>query len=331
MNRILGLTLLFSVVASAQEEPPTDVAAPARPALPAPGSPQARGMLEQAIAKMQAYGRGAFTTTQSEDNPMFRGAGGPFGVMGTTKVEGGWLRHMVWAKWSGREYIAANGRMLALVEEEWQLRKDKLEGGLARPFTLDPDYLFTVLDRLPANARNVVHVESGKLRGRGVVILTLHLEDDEAVDFADTGAVPAAESGFGVAQLVGGLPGAIELPRPELETYLAFFIDAESGDLVRLATKTYSSEGMGFAGGGVQVLFQAGFGGDDEEEEEAEGEEAAEEEDVEDGPVEWRRGFPRIKPGKNQSVTDCRIDFDELGLATPPSLDQELKQLLRLR
>ena len=283
-------------------------------------------MVDQAIAKMQAYGRGAFTTNASEDNAMFRDAGVPFNGMAASKVEGGWLRHMVWAKSSGSEYIVANGRMLALVEEEWRLRKDRLEGGQVRPFTLDPDYLLTVLDRLPDTARNVVHVESGKLRGQKVAILTLHLEDDEAVDFADTGAVPASESGFGVAQIVGGLPGGMELPRPDLETYLAFFIDTESGDLVRLATKTYVTEGMGFGGGGVQVVFQGVFGGNDEEEEEEE-----EEEGAEDGPVEWRRGFPRIKPGKNQSVTEYRIDFDELGLAKPPSLDQEFKQLLRLR
>ena len=329
MNRILGLTLLFSVVASAQEEPPTDVAAAARPALPAAGSAQARGMVEQAIAKMQAYGRGTFTTTEAEDNAMFRDAGAPFNGMGAIKVEGGWLQHMVWAKWEGREYIAANGRMLALAEEEWRLRKDKLAGGEGRPFTLDPDYLFTVLDRLPDKAHNVVHVEPGKVRGRRVAILTLHLEDDEALEFAHTDATAGSASGFVFNGFLGGLPGGIELPRPDLETYLAFFIDTESGDLVRLATRTYVTEGTGFGGGGIQVDAQGAFGGNNEED--GEGEEAEDEAEAEDGPVEWRRGFPHIKPGKNQSTTTFRIDFDKLGLATPPALDQELKRLLRLR
>ena len=119
-------------------------------------------------------------------------------------------------------------------------------------------------------------------------------------------------------------PGlGLEPPRPDYETYLAFFVDQESGDLLRFAVKSYQTDEMM---GQVAVQIAGGGGGfleevaDDEDEEEAD-----------DGPVKWKRGFPRIKPAKDQSVLTYRLDFKQLGLVEPPSLSDEHKALLRTR
>ena len=62
-----------------------------------------------------------------------------------------------------------------------------------------------------------------------------------------------------------------------------------------------------------------------------------EEEEVEEEKVEgsaeakWKRGLPRIKPAKDQSVMTFRADFKKLGLAEAPELDDKSKQLLRIR
>ena len=74
------------------------------------------------------------------------------------------------------------------------------------------------------------------------------------------------------------------------------------------------------------VAIQIGAGGAEVEVEEEE-----EDEDADQGPVQWKRGFPRIKPKKDQSVLTYRVDFKGLGLAEPPSLTDAQKALLRTR
>ncbi|MGK0303380.1 MAG: hypothetical protein ACI89X_004273, partial [Planctomycetota bacterium] len=51
----------------------------------------------------------------------------------------------------------------------------------------------------------------------------------------------------------------------------------------------------------------------------------------EGGPVKWKRGLPRIKPAKDQSVMTFRADFKQLGLAEAPKLDERSKALLHVR
>jgi hypothetical protein len=128
----------------------------------------------------------------------------------------------------------------------------------------------------------------------------------------------------------------MEPPRPELETYIVFYVDTESGDLTRVSIKSYSTDEMM---GNIQIGRAAGggFGGQEELEEEELEEEELEEEEVEEevvdesGEVKWKRGLPRIKPAKDQSVMTFRADFKKLGLAEAPELDDKSKQLLRIR
>ena|GEM_PF-6506381 len=294
------------------------------PALPAANTDRAMALVDTALDKLIAYGRGRFSSTEASDDAMLRNAGIPFGP-DDTSIEGGWHRSLVWADADGRDYVRAGGRMLAKVEGGWRLRRSKLAGGVEAPFTLDPNFFITVFKRLPKSARVVAHVEAGKLKGKQCTILTCKLAGDDALEFADSGAIPSGSGGLGGMIVMGGLGGmGLEPPRPELDIYVAFFIDQQSGDLVRLASKTYQrDEMMG------NVAIQIGFGGGDLEEEEEEEEEEAD--DDADGPIEWRRGFPRVKPKKDQSVLTYRVDFKDLGLADPPALSDELKALLRVR
>lgn len=313
--RSLFLTALTSAVLSAQ-----DPAAPAVPALPVPAaaSAEAARMVDQAIAKMVAFGRGAFTTTESQDSAMLRGAGAPFGG-GDTEVKGGWHREVVWGEHDGQDYVQANGRMLAKVGDGWKLRASKLGSGRPAPFTLDPALLFAMLQELPASARAVVHAEAGEIAGKPVAILSMELDGEVATEFLDTGVLPAANGGgFVMFGGVGGMP----MPQADHTVYLAFSVDA-SGDVLRFAAKVYEKNGM-FGGMAVAIAVN-GQGVVEEAEEEKE-----EDEEKPSGPVEWKQGFPKRKPAKDESVMTFRADFSKLGRAEPPQLGDKEKALLRL-
>lgn len=322
MHRLIASLVLASSLLYAQD-PSAPVTAPPAPALPAANSAEALHLVDTALDKLAAYGRGRFATTEAQDEAMLRDAGLPIGAQ-ETEVDGGWHRDMVWADADGREYIRANGRMLAKVDGAWRLRRDKLAGGVPAPFTFDPQFFLTVLKQMPARARPVVHVEAGKLRGKACAILSCKLTGDDALELADAGAVPGGGGGFGGVVIMGALGGmGMEPPRPELETYLVFFVDPASGDLLRFAAKTYQTDKM-MGGMAIQI---GGIGGAFAKEEEEDEEEAQDE----GGPVTWKRGFPRIKPKKDQSVLSYRVDFKDLGLAKAPELSGEHKALLRTR
>lgn len=321
MLRTLSSFVVFSALAFAQ-----DAAAPAEPqapVLPKAESDEALAMVDKALDKTLAYARGTFTTVEGQDSAMFRNAGLPIGPQ-ETEISGGWDRSMIWAESDGRDYVMANGRMLAKVDGGWRLRRGKLAGGVQAPFTLDPDYMIQAIKQLPKKARTVVHVEPGKLRGKAMALLTIKIDGDDALEFSDCGAVPDVSGGLGGVMMLGGLGGAMEPPRPELETYLVFYVDQESGDLARVAVKTYSTDEMM---GQIQIAAGGGgFGGEEEELVEEE-----EEDEGQQGPVKWKRGLPRIKPAKDQSVMNFRADFRKLGMAEAPKLDERAKALLHVR
>lgn len=314
----LATTFLFAQEPAAPAAPAT----PPAPALPEAGSPAATALLDKAIGKMKAYGRGAFTTTEANDSAMLRGVGLPFGNE-DTEVAGGWHHHLVWADNDGKEFMRANGRMLAKVDGAWKLRGKKLAGGRPAPFTLDPDLLFTVLGDLPAAARKVVHVEAGEVAGKKVAILSLALEEDVAREFADSGAVPAGGGGAGGLLMIGG-PGGMDPPENDYVCYVALCIDPDSGDLLRLSSKVYEQNEMM---GNVQIQVAGGAGGDEEEDDKDDEEEAA----AAGQPLKWKKGLPVKKPAKDESVTTFRVDFKKLGLAEPPALDDRAKALLRMQ
>ena len=317
MLRILSASVVCSVLALAQDAAPV---AEQGPVLPEANSAEARAFVTKALDKISAYARGNFTTLESQDGAMFRNAGLPMGAQ-EVEVSGGWGRNLIWAESDGRDYVMANGRMLAKVGNDWRMRRGKLAGGIAAPFTLDPDYLVAALKQLPKASSSVVHVEAGKLRGKAMVLLTLKLDNEAALEFSDCGAVPDVNGGLGGIVMIGGMGMGMETPRPELETYVVCYVNSESGDLARVTVKTYSTEEMM---GQIQIGGAGGGFGRDEEDEE-------EEEEDQGGPVKWKRGLPRIKPAKDQSVMTFRADFKKLGLAEAPKLEDRLKALLRVR
>lgn len=291
-------------------------AAPAAAALPAAGSPEATALVDKAIAKLQAYGRGAFATRESTDSAMLRGQGLPFGGE-DTEVRGGWQRGMVWGESDDKHYVRANGRMVTKIDGKWQLRGKNLEGGKPAPFTLDPELLLTVLADAPAAARKVASVEAGEVGGKKVAMLSLALEGEAAREFVESGAVPGG-SGGGFLMLGG--PG-MEAPEIEYVVYVALSVDPDSGDLLRFATKVYETNPMM---GHVQIQVAGGAGGGDDDGEDDKVEPA-------DAPLKWKKGLPTKKPSKEQSVTTFRADFQKLGMADAPALDDRAKALLRMQ
>ncbi|MEZ6035971.1 MAG: hypothetical protein R3F29_00730 [Planctomycetota bacterium] len=319
--KLLSLTVLsFSTLLAQVPD-----SAPA-PALPAVGSDEARGMLDQAFAKMLAYGRGMFTSKESHDVAFARQAGLPFGN-GDTELSAGWHRDLVFGEWAGRTFVRGNGRVASKKGERWHLASDRLLGGKKLPFTADPQLLFTVLSQLPVEQRKVVHVEAGAIRGRDVVILTLQLSGSDAHDFADHGVVPEGSGGFGEVIMLGGVGNAPEPARADQTTYIACCVDPQNGDLLRLAVRTVSTGGMG----GFQIAVGGVFGNGGNDEEEGDDDED-EQPAVGDGkPVGWKAGFPAAKPGKDESVMTFSMDFTKLGLADVPPIDDAVKPLVGAR
>jgi hypothetical protein len=308
----------FATASLLAQQPPAAPApqAPAAAALPAAGSPEAEALVTKALDKMKAYGRGAFTTSESNDNALLRGHGLPFGN-DDTDVSGGWNRNLVWGESDDKQYLRANGRMLAKIDGKWKLRAKKLEGGRPAPFTLDPELLFTVLAELPDDARKVANVEAGEAGGKKVVVLSLALEGAAASEFAESGAVPG---GGGGGFVMFGAPG-MDTPENEYAAYVALFVEPDSGDLLRFATKIYEKNEMM---GNVQIQVQGG-GGDEAEAKDDEKEAPA------GGPLQWKKGLPVRKPAKDESVTTYRADFKKLGAADAPALDDKAKALLRMQ
>ncbi|MFK7739051.1 MAG: hypothetical protein AB8H80_01915 [Planctomycetota bacterium] len=325
MLRYLTSFAALTALAIAQDQPAAPAATPEQPVLPAVGSDEAARLVDQAITKLEAYGRGEWKTKTSSDSAMMRNSGLPLGATDKDCV-GGWHGDLVWGEFDGREYLAANGRMLAKVDGAWRMRRGKLSGGVDLPFAFEPAQLLNALREMPKATKKVVNVHAGKVGGTPVVYLSWRFDADDAVEFADMGAVPKASgSGFtGVIMArfgaLGG--GAIDPPRPDIETYVSFAVDPSNGDLLRFGVKSYQVDQMG---GNVAVqIARAGVGGGDDEDEE-------EEEEDDQGPIKWRRGFPKTKPRKDQSVMTFRVDFKKLGMVEQPELDAKAKSWLRVR
>lgn len=320
MNPRTLAVALFAATSLFAQEPAVPVAPVVSPApdLPVAGSPEATALVDKALMKMRAYGRGAFATVENQDSAMLRGAGLPFGN-DDTEVKGGWDRGLLWGEHDGNEFLRANGRMLAKVDGAWRLRGKKLGDGKAAPFTLDADLLFAVLQSLPESARKVVHVEAAEVGGKKVAVLSLQLADEAATEFAESGAVPGSGGGF---MFLGG-PGGMGAPEIEFTAFVALFVDPASGDVVRCSTKVFEKNSMM---GNVQIQVAGGGGGGDDEEEEAE----AKEEPPAGGAMQWKKGLPVKKPAKDESVTTFRADFKQLGIVEVPALDAAVKAMLRL-
>lgn len=285
---------------------------PDAPVLPQPGTPAAAALVDTAIAKLRAFGRGRFRSSESHDAAVTRGAGFPDG--GDVVVDGGWHRELIWGEHEQDRFLRRGGRLVVRVEDAWRLRSKKLGSGRDAPFTLDPDLLCTVLQELPATARAVDHVTAERVGDRRAAVLSLTLTEDSGRAFVDSGAVPEVGNGIGALFVVIGGPRR-EVPTMPCTVHLALSIDPDNGDLLRFAAKVYAKTGQN---GFVQRVGRAG-GGD----------EAQVEPEVTPEP-EWRHGLPTRKPERDESVLLYTVEFSKHGLAEPPAIDDVARRLLRL-
>lgn len=307
--RFLAVLPLFLATLAAQEP---DAPATTGVKLPEARSDAATALLLRACSVMTAATSGAFTSESEQDNAMLRGHDMPFGKE-STRVKGGWNQEQRWATVGDDSLVIRGGRMVVETESGWKLRKDSLASGAPAPFVVAPRLLFAQIAELPQAARQVVHLEAGKVQDRDVAILTLRLSGDEARDFALSGALPGGDGSGGMVMFGGVLGG--EMPEKKYEVDLALFTAVDSGEVLRLRTKIYEEDPMM---ANVRIaIAQAGEDGEQPDDDDDEEEEPA----VERGKEPIKKGLPDRKPGKGENMTYFRVDFSEFGKATAPKVD----------
>ncbi len=290
---------------------------PDAPATPGIKLPEARSeastaLLMRACTTMTAATSGSFTTEAEEDSAMMRGHDLPFGK-DSLRVKGGWNQEQRWATVGDDALVIRGGRMVVETESGWKLRKESLASGTPAPFVVSPRLLFAQIAELPQSARQVVHLEAGKVQDRDVAILTVRLSGDEARDFALSGALPGG-GGPGGMIMIGGMLGG-DMPEKKYEVDLALFTAVDSGEVLRLRAKVYEDDPM-MANVRIAIAAQGGEDGEAPVEEEEEEEPA-----VERGKEPIKKGLPDRKPGKGENMTYFRADFSEFGKATGPKVD----------
>ena len=308
--RIRALPLFCLLTATAWSQDPAPTSKPN--SVPEARSDAATALLMRACATMTAAKSGSFATDIQSDLAMMRGQGFPFGD-DSTQVKGGWDQEQRWVTIGDDKAILRGGRMVVETESGWKLRKDQLGSGAPLPFALAPRLLFSQIAELPQTARQVVHVEAGKVQERDVAILTVRLQGDEARELALSGALPAT-GGPGGFVMIGGMLGG-EMPEKKYEVDLALFTALDSGEVLRLRAKVYEEDPMM-----ANVRFAIAAAGDGEEPAPEEDEEE-EEKPVERGQEPIKKGLPERKPLKSENMTYLKVDFSEFGTATAPKPD----------
>ena len=286
-------------------------AAPAQEAreLPAPGSPAATALVDTAIAKMLAVGRGTFRSVQKDDSegPVQVGAiPGSLDVV----VEGGWERDFVWGARDGNRLLRHRGRTVTPVGTSWKLRADSFADDSPYPFVLDPALLFTVLQGLPAEARRGARVERGKVKERDVVVLTLEFEGDAANEIGESGALPPCSSGSSAVFVLRGMgqPNKVS----GRATFVAMAVDPDNGDVLRLGIRRFEKNQVMRA---VRVV-RGGNGNAPAPEAEP--------------PPPWQDGLPTRAPEAGELSVTWIVEFPKLGLTDRPRVEDEARSLLRL-
>ncbi len=321
MNTLASLFVAAAMALPLLAQDPAPV--PAADPLPAAGSPEAATLVDKAIEKMLAVGRGNWRSHEEQDSAMMRQFQAQLGGGDGVDVEGGWSQGMVWGETDLNTFVKHAGRMIVKAAGVWKLRASKLASGQAAPFALDPSLFFAVLRDLPADERRVVNTEAAEVRGKKVVVLTMSFDGDVAADFVDSGAVPEVSGGMG-AIVMGGI-GGMGVPTAERVVHLALSVDPTNGDVLRLGVKLYEKNPMF---GNMRIQVQGAGGGDDDAEEDEKEEKADK-----DGAAkpQWKNGLPTRKPGRDESTMTYRCDFTKIGLVDAPDLEDKAKALLQIR
>lgn len=289
------------------------------PALPAAKSPEAAALLAKACERMAAVGSGSFRSEEEQDAAIMRGQNLPIGNE-PLSLRGGWQGDLGWGDTDDDTFAVRHGRLITKSEAGWKLRARTLASGAPVPFLLTPSLLFQQIAALPAEARQVTHVEGADMGGKPVTILTLELTGEAAQDLALGGALPAASGGMMLS--FGGMFGG-QMPEKTYSVDLALSVDPTTGDVLRLRARAYEDNPML-----ANVRFQmAGDGGQDESEPPQPAADGA----ANDGAkVTIKKGLPDRKPTKTESLVYYKVDFKDLGAANPPALGDAGKRWLGL-
>ncbi|MEZ5962363.1 MAG: hypothetical protein R3F56_00830 [Planctomycetota bacterium] len=304
----LAAVLLASVLVAAQDS----------------NDARARDALRAALTKTSKVEAIAFKSLETQDDALRRRL--PIGGESEDTQVTGTVTGDVLAASIGFDddnIVAARGRMLARRGDgEWKLRRSCLADGRPLPFVADPRLLVETLANLPDDALQVTHVESGTVKDAEVRIYGFTVSGRVADELGLTGALPRATGGHMMMIFGGG--GLAEPPRPEVSIDLAVSVDAESGYVVRVRSRSYTKSQLP---GNVQVRFAGADGTELAEEEEVEAETPADK----DAPLQFRKGLPQRHLGKDTSLIEFDLALSRHGEAKAPAVSEAGRKLLGLR
>ena len=145
--------------------------------------------------------------------------------------------------------------------------------------------------------------------------MTISLDGEDATEMASCGILP--DIGGGAIMRIGGMFGVV--PQKSYRVDLALYIDPDNSDVHRIRAKVYQKDPML-----ENVQIQIGAGGD------GDAPEPEEDESTDDAADTVKKGLPVRKPGRTESMMYFRVDFEELGNASAPALDDSAKLWLQL-
>jgi len=302
-SRLLLALLPFALAVLPAQDPPK------------PGSPQSQALLDKACAKMLAFGRGTFRTSEEQDSAIARRMKRGNSEPAVTVVEGGWLADLLWAR-AGADaelIVRQHGRTLVQTGKDWRIRRDKLPTGTPLPALFDAELFFQVVRDLPAEARRVVAVEPAKIGETSVLVLALSIEGETARDFTQTGALPPVLMAMGPT--IMNTNGVSYMPQPPTTIDIGLFVEPEGGDVLCVRAKVCEKgpgPGPGGAGGPAAPA----------------GAEKGAEPPKETSELVYKQGLPERELGQRDSSMSLKVDFAGLGKAKPPELDDAPRKLL---
>lgn len=288
----------------------------------------AEALLARACAVMQGLESVAFKSTEEQDPAMLRqlkkqapGFGGDAAV----EVEATISQGVVQLKLAdGHEAVSHGNRTIAREGEgEWRLHRGTLANGDAIPFVLDPQMLFEELGRLPAKGKRDVKSETTKLKGQPAELVMLEVHGKAAQALAKSGLLPRFQGGGLLA--IGPMKGM--LPEPGAATYdLAFWVEPQSGQVLRMRVRGYQEDPAG--GGGITI--QVAGGGEEEGEEDEEKPAKGEKSEKAPKAIAIKDGLPERAKKRSVSTFDYEVGFSAHGKAKVAELPAEAQQLLRV-
>lgn len=284
--------------------------------------PAAETQIRTALEKTRRLGSIAFKSVETRDDAMLRQlpVPGQEDVQVSGSVSGGVLHASIGL--DDDEVLIADGRMAARRQNgTWKLRRGCLVTGKPLPFVLDPKVMLGALADLPAGALRPVQVEAGKLKDKDVTTYGLHFAGETAEELTLCGVLPRPAAGP-VMVMIGG--GHDDPPKSEVTVDLAVTVDATSGFVVRVHSKTYSKSELP---GNFQVRIADGNGVEIEQADDDD--EAKEKPTTTAAALEFSKGLPKRKLDKKTSLSEFDVSLTQHGTAKAVELTDAAKALLK--